>query len=114
MLWAPDRAQGTVQLNYIEGVLNGSPVLAGLVESTTADSIRLNNRIVIEVRGSSFRRLRGPTTVAVIASETAYWFDENSANPEKEVVAAVTPSLLTTGGPLIQISTPHGKRGGCI
>ena len=51
------------------------------------------------------------TTVAIIATESAFWLDEHSANPAREIIAAVKPALLTTGGPLIQISTPYAKAG---
>src|SRR5262249_25493975 len=42
----------------------------------------------------------------------AFWLNEStSANPDHEILAAVRPSLLTTRGPLIQISTGYAKRG---
>ena len=42
----------------------------------------------------SIENAQGVTTVAVIASETAFWHDESSANPDKEIIAAVRPSLF--------------------
>ena len=60
----------------------------------------------------SFRKLRGPTYVAVIADELAFWFTEAAyANPDVEVLAAVRPALLTTRGPLILASSPYAKTG---
>jgi hypothetical protein len=96
-----DTKQATIQRNYIEGVFDGSPILSRLVVNRTADSLELSNGIVIEVRAASFRRLRGPTCVAVIASESAFWLDETSANADIEILNAVRPTLATTGGPLI-------------
>jgi hypothetical protein len=32
-------------------------------------------------------------------------------NPDREILKALRPSLATTGGPLIAISSPHAKRG---
>jgi hypothetical protein len=46
-----------------------SPIPAQLVVSRTADAIELRNRVVVEVRAASYRRLRGLTAVAVCASE---------------------------------------------
>jgi len=64
------------------------------------------------VRASSFRRLRGPTFVAVICDEAAFWFsDELAANTDSEIVNAVRPGLATTGGPLIIASSPYAKAG---
>lgn len=78
----------------------------------SSDTLVLNNRINIEVRAASFRRLRGPTYVAVIADEAAFWHnDEVSANPDNEILAAVRPGLATTPGPLIIASSPYARRG---
>jgi hypothetical protein len=48
----------------------------------------------------------------VIGDETAFWrVEETSANADTEILNAVRPSLATTGGPLICISTPYAKQG---
>ena len=65
---APDQRQALVQRNYIEGTFDASPILSGLIVNRTADTLELSNGISIEVRAASFRRLRGVTTIAVIAS----------------------------------------------
>ena len=62
-------------------------------------------------RAASFRRLRGQTCVAVIADEAAFWHSDESSNPDVEILNAVRPSLRTTGGPLIVISSPYARRG---
>src|SRR5262249_16150390 len=55
---------------------------------------------------------RGPTYVAVIADELAFWYvDAAYANPDVEILNAVEPGLATTGGPLILASSPHARRG---
>src|SRR5262249_44604703 len=83
-----------------------------LIKGRTVDSIELSNNISIEVRPASFRKLRGPTYVAIIADELGYWFSEDiHANPDVEVLAAARPGLLTTQGPLIMASSPYAKRG---
>ena len=59
-----------------------------------------------------FRRLRGPTYVAVIADECAFFMsDEYSANADVEIINAIRPGLATTSGPLILASSPYAKRG---
>jgi hypothetical protein len=109
---APDQRQARIQRDRIEGVLDASPILSSMVTGKTADSIDLNNGISIEVRAASFRRLRGITAVAVIASEASFWHtDEASSNPDSEILNAVRPALATTGGPLIIISSPYARRG---
>jgi hypothetical protein len=106
-----DTKQAKVQRDYIEGAFDASPILSRLVVNRTADAIELSNGIVIEVRAASFRRLRGVTCVAVIASEAAFWLTDESSNPDTEILNAVRPSLATTGGPLILITTPYARRG---
>jgi hypothetical protein len=86
--------------------------MAQLIANRTADTLELTNGITIEVRAASFRRLRGPTYIGVIADEAAFWFtDEFSANADTEILNAVRPGLATTGGPLIIASSPYARRG---
>ena len=108
---APDQRQADVCLDYIEANFQQSPILRQLIESRTARALRLTNRINIEVRASDFRSLRGPTYVAVIADESAFWLSESSSNPDSEILNAVRPGLATTGGPLFMISSPYARRG---
>jgi phage terminase large subunit-like protein len=89
LIIAPDQRQADVVLDYVEANFRGSPILNQVVEARTQRSLKLTNRIDIEVRASEFRRLRGPTYVAVIADESAFWMNENSANPDSEILNAV-------------------------
>jgi hypothetical protein len=66
---------------------------------------------VIAVHSNSFRTVRGRTLIAAIFDEVAFWRDETSATPDVEVYRAVLPSLATTQGMLIGISTPYRKLG---
>jgi hypothetical protein len=107
-----DLRQARITVDHVAANFEQSPILAQLVTSRTADTIELSNKITVEVRGASFRRLRGITAVAIIGSEIAFWFDdETSSNPADEILAAVRPALSTTGGPLLLISTCYRKSG---
>lgn len=107
---APDQRQAMITLEHATAVFEASPILRKLIANKTQDTLELTNRITIEVRAASFRRLRGPTYVAVIADEAAFWHsDEAVANPDVEIINAVRPGLATTGGPLIIASSPYGK-----
>jgi hypothetical protein len=108
---APDVEQSKIALDYIEAAFRASPILCQLIEARTQRSLKLTNKIDIEVRASDFRRLRGPTYVAVIADESAFWFNDNSANPDSEILNAVRPGLATTRGPAFIISSPYARRG---
>ena len=63
------------------------------------------------MRRGEFRTIRGGTAVAILADEVSFWRNENTANPDTEILNAARPMLATTGGPLIAITTPYSKRG---
>ena len=112
LLIAPDQRQAKIALDYCTAALEQSPILKQLIANRSADTLELKNGISIEVRAASFRRLRGPTYVAVIADEAAFWYsDEFSANADVEILNAVRPGLATSQGPLIIASSPYAKRG---
>ena len=109
---ALDQRVAKIILDYAEASFERSPILKQLIASRTADALELTNGITLEVRPASFRKLRGPTYVAVIADELAFWYvDAAYANPDVEILNAVEPGLATTGGPLILASSPHARRG---
>jgi hypothetical protein len=109
---APDQRQAAIVLEYAAAAFEQSPILRQLVVNRTQDTLELTNGISIEVRSASFRRLRGPTYIAVLADEAAFWYsDEFSANTDSEILNAVRPGLATTGGPLIIASSPYARRG---
>jgi len=111
-LLATDRSQAKVALGYINGLIDQSPALSGMVEKRGAEAIRLNNRISIEVSTSNYRAIRGRTLLAVILDELCFFRDsETSASNDAEIVRAAIPGLATTGGMLIAISSPWAKRG---
>jgi hypothetical protein len=109
---AQDQRVATQLLNYVHENLLASPILKQYLVKRTADSIELKNNIRIDVRPASFRKLRGPTYVAIIADELAYWYtDDWYTNTDTEVLAAARPGLMTTRGQLICASSPYAKRG---
>src|SRR6185436_13779529 len=67
----------------------------------------------IEVHTRSFRSVRGRTVLWCVAEEIAYWpADENSANPDAEILNAVRPAMATIADSLLMcISSPYAKKG---
>jgi hypothetical protein len=111
LVCAPDQSQADIVLDYIEANFRQSPILRQLIEQRTQRELKLTNRIDISVRSSDFRRLRGPTYVAVICDEAAFYYSEGSANPDTEIINAVRPGLATTRGMCAIISSPYARRG---
>ena len=110
MIVAADRRQARQIKGYIRGFLE-TPVFRALVESETKDAIRLTNGIDVEIHTCSFRSTRGYTAVAVIAEEVAFWRSDDSTNPDTEVINALLPTLATTGGLFVGLSSPYARRG---
>src|SRR5262249_56047263 len=83
------------------------------MEGRTREAIHLCNRLVIEVHTASFRTTRGYSTVAVLLDELAYWpTDENSSEPDIEVLNAIRPGMATIpDAMLLCASSPHARRG---
>jgi hypothetical protein len=76
-------------LDFCEENLKQSKILQQLLIRRTQDTIELKNNIRIEVRPASYRKLRGPTYIGIIADELAFWYTEDGyQNPDVEVLAA--------------------------
>ena len=102
----------TEAFNYLLGIFTEVPMFAELLEGApTADTIRLTNRVDIVVTPASFKTVRGPTLVAAVCDEIAFWHIEGAANPDKEILRALRPGLSTLGGPLFVLSSPYAKKG---
>lgn len=112
MLLAADREQAKVLFNYVDAILDGVPMLRGLVSHQTKEEITLKNRISLRVQTASFRAVRGYTIIAAICDEIAFWRSEDAANPDVEIVNALRPDMATVPEPLLLgISSPYARRG---
>ena len=108
---ASSKDQAEEAYNYIVGAFEQSAALRPLIDKSLERTLSLTSMVDIQVRALSFRSLRGATNIAVIADEVAYWRSDESANPDAEIIGALRPSLATTQGPLIAISSPYAKKG---
>ena len=108
---AASKDQADEVMAYIKGAFAQSTALCGLVENDIERTLSLRTMIDVQVRALSFRALRGATNIACILDELAFWRSDESATPDVEVVKALRPSLATTKGPLIAISSPYARRG---
>jgi len=109
---ATDREQARIVKGYVSGILAGTPALRRMVRTDLKESVELTNDVVLTIKSASFRGLRGYTLLAAILEELAFWRSEESAVPDREVLAAVRPALATIpGSVLLGISTPHSRTG---
>jgi hypothetical protein len=108
LLVAADREQAKILHRYCQGIL--SPLLQSHVLNVSTSEIELKGGVTIEVVTRSYRSVRGG--VAVL-DELAFWRDDDSANPDSEVLNAVRASMATFGSDAMVIagSSPYARRG---
>jgi len=112
MIICPDRKQGRVVKRYMDGFIKKSPLLKSMVLKVTSEAIHFTNNTVIEIHTASYRSVRGYSVIFCILDELAFFRDENSANPDREILAALRPSMATIPDPLlISLSTPYARKG---
>jgi hypothetical protein len=108
---SPSINQSRVVHDYVRGFIEASPTLRSSIANVTAGQIELKNGNVIATLANDFRTLRGRTLLLAILDEAAFLRDETSANPDIEAARALLPGLMTTGGILVILSSPHRKSG---
>jgi hypothetical protein len=56
--------------------------------------------------------VRGPTVLAAVLDELAFWPREDQRNPDEEILASVRPAMASIGsGLLIAASSPYARKG---
>jgi hypothetical protein len=109
---ATDRDQAKIVLGYTRSYFTDVELLKGMVQRETATGVELSNNVDIAISTNSFRAVRGRPILCAILDETAFWLDENSANPDEEVMAALKPALASLPNSMvIGISSPYRKKG---
>jgi hypothetical protein len=112
LLVAADREQARILHRYCQGILS-APILQNLVWNVTASEIELQGGVTIEVVTRSYRTVRGRSVCVAVLDELAFWRDDDSANPDSEVLNAVRASMATFGTDAMVIagSSPYARRG---
>lgn len=109
---ANDKSQARIVKNYVSGILKSNASFRRLVAKDLTWEIELKNQVSIMVKTCDFRTIRGYTLLCAILEEMAFYRSDESANPDKEILAAVRPSLATIPDSLlIGISTPYSRAG---
>src|SRR5262249_55021707 len=108
---AADRRQARQLMNYTKGLIRGSPLIAAEVENATRETITFKHQVNLEVHTTSFRSTRGYSYAFVCLDELAFYYTDDSASSDVELVRAVRPGLLNLNGRLLGLSSPHSKRG---
>jgi hypothetical protein len=109
---ACDRDQSALVLRYIKGHFARSALLRELVVRETQTGLELSNGVEVIVATNSYRAVRGRSVLCCVFDEVSFYRDEFFATSDKQLYAAVEPSLATIpGSMIIGISTPHKRAG---
>ena len=117
LIIAQDQRGGRVALSYIKAAIKGSPMLRQQVKDPESlDNrtleVELTNNITIAVYPCSYRAPRGITVICGVADELAFWRDEESANPDTEIIRTMRRGMANVpNARLVKISTPYAKAG---
>jgi hypothetical protein len=98
-------------LSYARAPFVASPVLARVVVGQTADTLKLDNGVTIAAYPCRPAAVRGLRARVVVCDELAF-FRSTEGNPvDVEMLRALRPTLATTGGRLVILSSPYGQFG---
>jgi len=110
---APTKKQGRIVKNYLRAIFAETPLLQNEIENETSEGFLLSNGVLIEILVGDFRAIRGYTLLSAIVDEICFFgLDaESKVRSDTELIRAIKPSLATTNGRLICISSPYAKKG---
>lgn len=110
---SPTRRQSRIIRDYTYSALNCSAMLRNEIAEETRSGFTLKNGLTIEICTGNPNSLRGYTVVEAVIDEACHFYSDDAERQRTDgaVIAALEPSLLTTGGRLIALSTPGGPSG---
>jgi hypothetical protein len=113
LFFAQSKQDAQTNMQFIRMALEESPRLSKEIEEAIATEIRMKDGMVVEPVPVGKAIGRGHAVPVVIMDEAAFWYtDENAANPDFEVMRAVSYSQLQFMNPKMFIpSTPWVEKG---
>jgi hypothetical protein len=109
-LVSPTRQQSGIARGYASGLFQESGLLADMVTRETLETIELENQTGLLILSSDYKTLRGFSLLGTVVDEGAFVALEGARSAE-EVIRAVRPALLASGGLLAVVSSPYSREG---
>lgn len=112
LLVAQDQ-RGTLRtlFSYVATAFDQSPLLRQCVVSKTAETIVLDNGVCVAVYPCRPQAIRGIRARVAVVDELAFFRTSENLPTDVEMLRSVRPTLATTGGRLIILSSPYGQTG---
>lgn len=116
MVVSPDRRQSRIIRRYQAGLCRAVPALAAMIVNETKDALELStgsgSGAVLETQTASDAAVRGYTCAVICNDEIAFLPSGDCVDPDKEIIAAERPCLVSLPGSLLlSISSPYARRG---
>jgi hypothetical protein len=109
---ACDTSQAKIVLNLIRAFFTEIPMLRLMIARETQWGFQLTNGVDVFVGVNDFRAVRGRTILCAILDECAFFRDDSSASPDRELYRAIKPGMVTLPeSMLIGISSPYRRAG---
>ena len=105
------RAALRTLLAYARAPFEMIPLLKQAVVNQRVDSLTLNSGCVLAAYPCRPASIRGLRAKVVVADEAAYYRSTENIPVDVEMLRAVRPTLATTGGRLIILSSPYAQTG---
>ena len=110
---ATNRRQSSIFVALARSVVEGSPLLSGLVDSVSDDEIVFRNRSVLAAFPCTSRGSRGWPIACLLLDEAAHMLDTNGNQAAEPLYRALVPSTAQFGqdARVIVASSPFGVDG---
>jgi hypothetical protein len=95
--------------SYAKAPFEMIPILKQSVLTQTAETLRLNSGVVLAAYPCRPAAVRGLRAQVVIADELAFFRSTENLPQDVEMLRALRPTLATTNGKLIILSSPYGQ-----
>jgi hypothetical protein len=87
------------------------PTLRGLVDGRTAEALSLRNGVTLACYPCRPAAVRGLRACVVVVDELAFFTATDGRPTDVEMLRALRPTLATTGGKLLILSSPYAQAG---
>jgi hypothetical protein len=105
------RASLRAIFSYARAPFENVPALSGLVVQPKAESIELRNGVTLAAYPCRPAAVRGIRSRVVVADELGWYRSSEGLSQDQEMLRAVRPTMATTGGRLVILSSPAGQSG---
>ena len=105
------RASLRTQLSYARAPFRRLPMLKALVMRSRTNELELSTGVTLAAYPCRPAAVRGLRARVVVMSEIAFYRSTEGNPVDVEMLRAVRPTLATTGGRLVILSSPYGAEG---